>query len=173
MENELLLLEDVRGLGRKGDIVKPKPGFARNFLVPQKKGVVVTAYTLRMRAKLQEERERQAREDKVESEALAKVIDGKTLTTEVKVDPAGHMYGSVSAQDIVNLFEEQGVTIEKNYVLLVHPIKVTGDHTIELRLKEGVMTKFLLKVIPEGGAAVQVEESKLVDVVEGKESEKS
>lgn len=170
MENQLLLLEDVRGLGRKGDIVKAKPGFARNYLVPQKKGLVVTAHTLRMKAKLQEERERQAKEDRVESEALSKVIDGKVLTVEVKVDPAGHMYGSVSAQDIVKLFEDQGVTIEKGFVLLTHPIKTTGDHTIELRLKEGVMTKFLLKVMPEGGVALQPEENKLVDVVQDKES---
>lgn len=151
MENQLLLLEDVRGLGRKGDIVKPKPGFARNYLLPQKKGVIVTAYTLRMRTKLQEEREKQAHVDRVAAEALAKIIDGKVLSVEVKVDPAGHMYGSVSAQDIVKLFEEQGVDIERSYVMLVHPIKVTGEHQIELRLKEGIMTKFLLKVLPEGG----------------------
>jgi large subunit ribosomal protein L9 len=165
MENQLLLLEDVQGLGRKGDIVKPKPGFARNYLVPQRKGVVVTSHTLRMRAKLQEEREKQARIDRVESEALAKVIDGQVLSVEVKVDPAGHMYGSVSVQDIVKLFEEQGVTIDRHYVLLVHPIKVTGEHTIELRLKEGIMVKFLLRVLPEGGVLPQPERA-TVEVVQ-------
>lgn len=162
MENQLLLLEDVKGLGRKGDIVVSKPGFARNYLVPQKKGVVVTKHTLRMRAKLQEEREKQGRKDKAEAEALAKLIGGKVLTTEVKVDPAGHMYGSVSAYDIVQLFEEQGVTIDRHYVVLVHPIKVTGEHSVELRLKEGVVTSFTLKILPEGGVLPEVAKTEAV-----------
>lgn len=151
MDNQLLLLEDVGRLGRKGDIVKVKPGFARNFLLPKKKAVVATPGALRMRIKLQEEREKQAIKDKGESSALAKVIEGKIIKTEVKVDPAGHMYGSVSAHDIVKLFEEQGVDIDRNYVVLVHPIKVTGEHKLELRLKEGVSTFFFLHIIPEGG----------------------
>lgn len=150
MDNQLLLLEDVGRLGRKGDIVKVKPGFARNFLLPQKKAIVATTGALRMRLKLQQEREKQALKDKVEADALAKVIEGKILKTEVKVDPAGHMYGSVSAQDIVKLFEEQGVVIERNYVNLVHPIKMTGEHKVELRFKEDVVTFFLLHIIPEG-----------------------
>lgn len=162
MENQLLLLEDVKGLGRKGDIVVSKPGFARNYLVPQKKGVVVTTHTLRMRAKLQEEREKQGRLDKAESEALANVIGGKVLTTEVKVDPAGHMYGSVSAHDIVKLLEDEGVTIERHYVVLVHPIKVTGEHSIELRLKEGIVTSFTLKILPEGGVLPEVTKTEVV-----------
>ena len=150
MDNQLLLLEDVGRLGRKGDIVKVKPGFARNFLLPKKKAVVATPSALRMRNKLQEEREKQAHKDKIEADALVKVIEGKVLNVEVKVDPAGHMYGSVSAQDIVKLFEEQGVDIERDYVVLVHPIKVTGEHKVDLRLKEGVTTFFMLQITPEG-----------------------
>jgi large subunit ribosomal protein L9 len=150
MDNQLLLLEDIGRLGRKGDIIKVKPGYARNFLLPQKKAVVATANTLRMRARLQEEREKQAKQDKVEAERLAKIIQGKVLSIEVKVDPAGHMYGSVSAQEIVKLFEEQGVDIERQYILLTHPIKVTGEHKIELRLKEGVLAYFHLHILAEG-----------------------
>jgi large subunit ribosomal protein L9 len=170
MDNQLLLLEDVGRLGRKGDIVKVKPGFARNFLLPQKKAVVATSNTLRMRTKLQEEREKQAHKDKVEADALAKVVEGKILKTEVKVDPAGHMYGSVSSQDIVKLFEEQGVDIERSYVTLVHPIKVTGEHKIELRFKEGVVTYFLLHIIPEGGS-IEVKKDVLVEIQEQEASE--
>lgn len=151
MQNQLLLLEDVGRLGRKGDIVKAKPGFARNFLLPQKKAVVATPHTLKMRAKLQEEREKQAVSDRKEAQTLAAIIEGKELSVEVKVDPAGHMYGSVSAQDIVKLFEEQGVALDRHYVLLVHPIRTTGKHKIDLRLKEGITASFLLHILPEGG----------------------
>lgn len=162
MQNQLLLLEDVGRLGRKGDIVKAKPGFARNFLLPQKKAVVATPHALKMRVKLQEEREKQAIADRKEAEVLAKIIEGKELSCEVKVDPAGHMYGSVSAQDIVKLFEEQGVTIDRHYVVLVHPIRTTGKHKIDLRFKEGISASFLLHILPEGGlkeAIVVVEAS--------------
>jgi large subunit ribosomal protein L9 len=150
MQNQLLLLEDVGRLGRKGDIVKAKPGFARNFLLPQKKAIVATQHTLRLREKLQAEREKQAIVDKQEALKLAAVVEGKEILVEVKVDPAGHMYGSVSAQDIVKLFENEGVMLDKANVALVHPIRVTGRHKIDLRFKEGVTAHFLLNIVPEG-----------------------
>ena len=150
MQQQLLLLEDIGRLGRKGDIVTTKPGFARNFLLPQKKAVIATPHTLKLRAKLQEEREKQGILDKKESTRLADIINGKTVTVFVKVDPAGHMYGSVSAQDIVTLLENEGVTIDRNFIVLVHPIKETGEHKIDMRLKEGVLASFFLKVHPEG-----------------------
>jgi large subunit ribosomal protein L9 len=164
MQNQLLLLEDIHRLGRKGDIVKTKPGFARNYLLPQKKAVVATAHALKMRIRLQEEREKQAIVDKKEAEALAKLVEGKILKTEVKVDPAGHMYGSVSASDIVKLFEIEGVTVDRQFIALVHPIKVTGEHKIELKLKEGVNTFILLHIIPEGGFKEAKKEEKVAEV---------
>ncbi len=150
MKNQLLLLEDVGRLGRKGDIVKAKPGFARNFLLPQKKAVVASAHALKLRARLQAEREKQAIIDRDEAEKLAKIIDGKEIIVEVKVDPAGHMYGSVSAQDIVKLLEAEGVVLERQNIALVHPVKVTGRHKIDLKLKEGVVSYFMLHIVPEG-----------------------
>ncbi|MBM3191931.1 MAG: 50S ribosomal protein L9, partial [Chlamydiae bacterium] len=137
-------------LGRKGDIVKAKPGFVRNYLLPQKKAVIATAHTLKLRASLQAEREKQAVVDKKEADALAAIINDRTVSTTVKVDPAGHMYGSVSAQDIVEIMEKEGVILERHFILLPQPIKATGEHKINLRLKEGVLVSFLLKVIPEG-----------------------
>lgn len=160
MENQLLLLEDVNRLGRKGDIVKTKPGFARNYLLPQKKAVIATAHTLRMRSKLQVEREKQASVDRKEAESLVVAIEGKVLAVEVKVDPAGHMYGSVSSQDIVKLFEAEGVTLDRQYVVLVHPIKEIGQHKIELRFKEGITTSFVLNIFPEGGIKELLKEEK-------------
>ncbi|PCI94786.1 50S ribosomal protein L9 [Candidatus Aerophobetes bacterium] len=150
MQNQLLLLEDVGKLGRKGDIVTAKPGFVRNYLIPQKKAVVATPHTLKLRVKLQEERTKQAAEDKTEAEALAKVIEGRKLSTKAKVDPAGHMYGSVTATDIVNLFAKEGVELEKGFITLIHPIKTTGEHRVDLRLKEGVPTHIIIEIIGEG-----------------------
>jgi large subunit ribosomal protein L9 len=147
MGNQLLLIEDVDDLGRSGDVVTVKPGYARNFLLPTKKAVVADKYTLRLQARLKEERAKLAEADKKEAEVLAEKISEKVLEITVKVDPEGHMYGSVSAVDIVRLFEEnEGLVLEKRNVLIAQPIKVLGDHTIHLKLKEGVPAKFTLRV---------------------------
>lgn len=146
MQNQLLLLEDVEDLGRSGDVVKVKPGYSRNFLIPQKKAVVADKFTLRLQAKLKEERAKQAEVDRQAAEELAKKLDGMVLETEVKVDPDGHMYGSVSAMDIVKLFEAQGIVLEKRNIVLLHPIKTLGVHPITLKLKEGVPAQITLKV---------------------------
>lgn len=149
MTNQLLLLDDVDELGRSGDIVKVKPGYARNFLIPQKKAVVADARALRMRAKLQEERAKRAIVDKKEAEEQAVRIQGMTLTIAVKVDQEGHMYGSVSALDIVQLFEKEGIQLERRNIVLPSPIKELGVYNLTLKLKEGVTTAFTLKVESE------------------------
>jgi large subunit ribosomal protein L9 len=151
MPTQLLLIEDVDHLGRSGDVVTVKQGFARNYLVPQKKAWVANKHTLKMQARLQEARAKQAVVDKQEAELLAERL--KVLPTqevEVKVDPEGHMYGSVSPLDIVHLLEKQAFQIEKRNVVLSHPIRKLGTHTIELRLKEGVECSFKLKIWAEG-----------------------
>jgi large subunit ribosomal protein L9 len=153
MANKLLLLEDVDALGRKGDIVSVRPGYARNFLLPQGIAIVANANALRMQNKLQEERKKQAAIDKKEADELAANITGITLIATVKIDHEGHMYGSVSALDIVHLLKDQtGFELERRAVQLPQPIKETGVHDIKVKLKEGVATTFTLKVIPEGGA---------------------
>lgn len=150
MRNQLLLIEDVEDLGRSGDIVSVKPGYSRNFLLPKKKAVIADKFTLRMQAKLKAERAKQAEIDRGEAEELAKKIDGMVLTIEVKVDPDGHMYGSVSATDIIHLFEKEQVKLERRNIVLTHPIKTLGNHPIQLKLKEGVPAKITLQVVGEG-----------------------
>jgi large subunit ribosomal protein L9 len=150
MRNQLLLVEDVEDLGRSGDIVSVKPGYCRNFLLPKKKAVIADKFTLRMQAKLKEERAKRAEIDHQEAQVQAKRLEGMILSTEVKVDPDGHMYGSVAAIDIVRLLEAEGIHLERRNVVLAHPIKTLGVHPIHLKLKEGVPVQITLKVIGEG-----------------------
>lgn len=149
MNNSFLLLEDVDVLGRSGDIVKVKPGYARNYLVPQKKAVLATAQTMRMQEDLKAARAKRAAEDRKSSEALAVRLAEMVLTTRVKVDQEGHMYGSVSAVDIANLLENEGVKITRRNVVLVHPIKALGTHEIQLKLAEGVPATVILQIEAE------------------------
>ena len=149
MNYQLLLMEDVDDLGRSGQVVKVKPGYARNFLLPQKLAVIADKGTLRMQSSLQEERAKRAVVDKQEAEILAGRINGKELTILVKVDPDGHMYGSVGPVDIVHLFEKEGIQIERKNVILAQPIKQLGPVQINLRLKEAVPASFKLIVESE------------------------
>lgn len=150
MKQQLLLLEDVESLGRKGEIVSAKPGYVRNFLLPRGFAVVASPNTLRKQESLKAEREKQAIVDREEAESLAKQLEGVVLEIKVKVDPEGHMYGSVSPTDITRLFEERGFAVERKYIQLNRPIKETGIHKIPLKLKEGIPVVCQLSIIPEG-----------------------
>lgn len=167
MANKLLLLDDVDSLGRSGDIVSVKPGYARNYLIPQGLARVADRNALRMQAKLQEERAKKAAADRAEAEAIAAKINGKVYEVEVKVDHEGHMYGSVSIADVQRLAEEnEGVTLDKHWVQLAHPIKTTGVHTVVLKLKEDVTAEITLKVMSEDGLAALEAAEKSAEVSE-------
>jgi len=150
MANKLLLIEDVEDLGRSGDIVNVRPGYARNFLLPRKFAVVADRSALRMQARLQEQRRLKAIEDRKEAEGSAEKLTGVTVETVVKVDHDGHMYGSVSAQDVAHLLQEKtGIALERRAVQLKHAIKETGTHNLNVKLKEGVTAAITLKIIAE------------------------
>lgn len=153
MKQQLLLLQDVEALGKKGDIVTARPGYVRNFLLPQGFAMIASANTIRKQEKLRAERAKQAVIDRRESEELAIQVEGISLETRVKVDPEGHMYGSVSAADIAQLFQEKGLPIERKSILVNKPIKETGVHKLSLKLKEGVTANCQLHIIPEGMVA--------------------
>lgn len=156
MATKLLLLVDVEHLGRSGEIVNVRPGYGRNFLLPNEYAVVADARALKMQARLQEERRLKAIEDKKESEALAGKLETIHLNVVVKVDHDGHMYGSVSTLDVVHLLKEQaGIEIEKKNIGLKHAIKEIGVHTIPVKLKEGVQASITLKIVSEEGAAAE------------------
>jgi large subunit ribosomal protein L9 len=157
MKQQLLLLEDVDSLGKKGEIVTAKPGFVRNFLIPQGFAVTANSNTLKKQERLREERAKQAEVDSKESLALAAQVESAALEIRVKVDPEGHMYGSVSASDIAQLFQLQGLAVEKKYIQLTRPIKETGVHKISLKLKEGVPAVCQLSIIPEGISTAGIE----------------
>jgi large subunit ribosomal protein L9 len=167
MAAQLLLLEDVDNLGRSGELVQVKPGYARNFLIPQKKALVADRNTLRMQTRLREERAKRAAVDREIAEAIASRAGGITLAVEVKVDPEGNMYGSVTPADIVELFAKQGIEIERRNVFLPHVLKTLGMHELDLRLKEGVTCSFRLKIRAEG--AVDIEDLPALETTEASE----
>lgn len=155
MANKLLLIHDVDHVGRSGEIVSVRPGFARNFLIPQGFAVVADKKALRMQARLQEERQKKAAVEKAEAEAIKARLEGLVIETAVKVDNEGQMYGSVNAQDIQHLIEkETQIHIEKKALHLKHALKEVGEFVIPIKLKEGVhVENFKVKVVAEAHGA--------------------
>lgn len=149
MKQQYLLIKDVEDIGQCGEVISAKPGFARNYLLPEEKAVPANQHTLRMQARLQEERAKQAAVDRKEAEALAVKLQGLTLTTTVKVDPEGNMYGSVGYSDILELFAKEGIQLDRRNIGLNKPIKTIGVHPMTLKLKEGVVCDYTLHILGE------------------------
>ncbi|MBF5050465.1 50S ribosomal protein L9 [Candidatus Clavichlamydia salmonicola] len=149
MKQHLLLLEDIDGLGRSGDIVTAKPGFIRNYLLPRKKALIAGPATLKMQARLQQQRADKATADRLEAESLVAALKDVIFEIRVKVDSEGHMYGSVGAAELVRVCAEKNITIDRKTVVLNSPIKRLGKHTINLKLKEGILASFALEVLSD------------------------
>ncbi len=131
---ELILLERVEKLGQMGQLVKVKPGFARNYLLPQKKAMRATeanlAYFETQRAQL----EANNLQRKSEAGEVGAKLEGLTVVIVRQAGESGQLYGSVSARDIADAVTEAGFTIEKRQVVLERPIKTLGLHPLRIVL---------------------------------------
>ncbi len=149
MKKKYLLIEDLEDIGRAGELIVARAGFARNYLIPQKKALVATPHTLRMQTKLQEERTKRAVEDRQNAESLAEKLKNISLTISVKVDPDGNMYGSVGIKDIIELFSKEGFSINRRQIELHKPIKKSGSYSMVLKLGEGVTCDYHLDLVAD------------------------
>lgn len=146
---EILLREHVENLGRCGDVVKVRPGYARNFLLPRKLAVVATAdnkkLMVRRRARLDAEEAQRNQELEVRIAALATVA----LRTTQKADENGRLYGSVNAGAIVDLLRIAGFEFEESDVRLDAPIKEVGSHTVRVHVHGERFAEIGLEVTAE------------------------
>jgi len=141
---ELILLERIEKLGAMGDVVNVKPGFARNFLLPQEKALRATKANLaRFEAEREylEQRNAENREKAVDS---GKSVDGTAVTIIRKAGDTGQLYGSVSARDVAELLADKGV--KRNMVILENPIKALGLHDVKIRLHPEVSVSVVVNV---------------------------
>jgi len=172
-KQKLLLLKDVEDLGKSGEVIAVKPGYARNFLLPKKMAMVADRTTLRRQEKLKKERLIIAEKEKAKALEIAKIIENITLTITVKVDPEGKMYGSVSHQDIVDLFEKEGIILTRKNIGIKKAIKETGEIEIPIKLKEDVEAKVVLKIVPDKVIVEKKTEEKKEEIPEEKKEEKT
>ena len=147
---ELILRDDVDKLGHRGDVVKVKDGYARNFLLPRGLGMPVNAANKAMIEKEKKAHAARLAKEKVEFEALAARIGGLRFVAPRKVGESDLLYGSVTAGDVADFLKGKGIEIDKRKVLLDEPIKHLGVQLdLHLLLAE-VLASLKLLVTKEG-----------------------
>ena len=149
---EIILTENIPGLGAEADVVKVRRGFARNFLLPQGKAYEVTKSTMRKLDMLKAKRAEREAKELNEAEEIARRIGKSKMIFTLETGESGKAFGSVTANDIATrLKNEVGADIERHRIVLEHPIKSTGEHEISIKLHPDVTAtmKFTVKSASE------------------------
>ena len=146
---DVILREDVKSLGKAGELVRVKPGYARNFLLPR--GLAFEATEGNKKRIAAETRARGARDqaERTEAERFAATLGAVALTLKGKAGEEGKLFGSITAQDIADALAAQGHQVDKRRIELEHPIKQLGVHTVPVRLHPEVHAAVRVTVVPE------------------------
>lgn len=146
---QVILLQDVKGQGKKGELIDVNEGYARNFLV--KKGFAEVATP----AKINDLKQKKAAADYHKQEevkamhALASELKGKTFTVRIKVGQGGKVFGSVTGANISEVLSAAGYDVDKKKIVLANPIKNVGIYDVDIKLLEGITAKIKVEVAEE------------------------
>ena len=147
---EILLKQDVEKLGQMGDVVEVADGYARNYLLPKQMAVPVTDENLAHIRRQREEREEKQAAEHQRLEEVAEKLEGFICYIPVKATDEGHLFGSVTANDVAEALEESGFDgIRPSSVGLARPIEETGDYDVEIMLHPDVRVDITVRVAPE------------------------
>lgn len=143
---KVILLQDVKGKGKKGQLLEVSDGYARNYMLPRKIAMEATAdaiNTMRMNDKATQERQTRERAEAME---LSKRMKEMTLTVFAKGGGAGRLFGSVTTQEISDALKEQGITLDKRKIVLDEPIKNVGTYTVKCKLGYEITGELTVKI---------------------------
>ncbi|MGD9950189.1 MAG: 50S ribosomal protein L9 [Desulfobulbus sp.] len=146
---EIILRETIETLGLEGEIVKVKPGYGRNFLIPGQKAVLVTKASL---ARLEKEKQAIASrlaEQKKQAEGLAAQLEGKVVAISKRVGEENRLFGSVTSSDIVQALQDAGVTVDKKSLIIPDAIKAIGEYKIAVKTGYQTTATVTVQVVPE------------------------
>jgi large subunit ribosomal protein L9 len=147
----VILLEGNRHLGKIGDTVSVKPGYARNFLIPQKKAIMATVSNIAKFEERRAELERAAHEVIAAAQKIADTINDKTITITAKAGDEGRLFGSIGTSDIVKtILDQLGATVKRAEIALPHgTIRHAGEYAVDVHLHSDVVAKINLHVVAE------------------------
>ena len=145
---QIVLLEDVKALGKKGEIVKVSEGYARNFIIPKKLGVEATTKNLNDLKLKKANGEKVAAQHLAEARELAEKLEKASVTLSIKAGDNGKAFGSVSGKEIGKAIQEQlGLDVDKKKLVLPEPLKTFGTHEVPVKLHRDVTAKLSVKVV--------------------------
>lgn len=147
---KVILTEEIRGLGTRGDVVAVKDGYARNYLLPKNLAREATAGNLKQ---IEHERRKWALLEQQEKDAAQKAADsvrGVKVQIEKRVGDQGQLFGSVTAGEIADALLEKGIEVDKRRIELAQPIKTVGLHDVEVRLHRDVSAQVQVEVLAQG-----------------------
>jgi len=146
---KVILLDDVSKVGRRGEVRDVSDGYARNFLIPKKLALSATAGNLQNLEHIKTQQDAKAGRIKGEAETLRQRIEGMAYEETRQASEEGKLFGSVTAQDLVDFLGRQGVKIERRRVQLDEPIKALGETTVPIRLHAEITAQLRVNVMRE------------------------
>ena len=146
---KVILLEDVRGSGKAGDVVNVSDGYARNMLIPKGLAMEATPQNLKQLEKKKEAMARKFAEDKAQALEIKKKLEETSVTVKAKAGENGKVFGSITSKDIADALNEMGYEIDKKKIQLESPIKTTGTTEVTIKLFTEVTGKIKVNVIPQ------------------------
>ncbi len=147
---KIILTETIDSLGVIGSEVLVADGYARNFLLPQKKAVLATPQNRKILDQEKNKFEIQIAKEKKFAQEIAQKLEGVKCKIAAKVSEENRLYGSISTRDIVSALDRQGIEVHKRMVLLSEPIKTIGVYKVPIRIYAGVEPEIEIEVVPEG-----------------------
>jgi large subunit ribosomal protein L9 len=144
----VLLIKPVDGLGAEGDEAKVKAGYARNYLVPQKLAVPLTAANRKQIEALKKARDVREAKDLQKAEELKGRIESVHVAVQVRVGEENKMFGAVTAPDLLEQLAKEGLELDRKQLQLAAPIKELGKHTIQIKIHPEVVVDFEFEVVP-------------------------
>lgn len=150
---QIILIEDVQGLGYKNDIVTVKDGYGRNYLIPQRKAIVATESAKKVLAENLKQRAHKLAAIKKAAEELATRMEPLQLTIAAKVSEAGTLYAAVGAAQVAEAIVAQGYEVSPKQVIVKEPAKELGHYTATVRLHKEVVVEVPFEVVAEAPAA--------------------
>lgn len=146
---EVILLKDRRALGKRGEVVEVKPGFARNYLLPQGLALPATPGNVKVFEQQRARIEAESAREREDAQEVASRIEGTRIVVHKRASDAETLYGSVTATEIADALEEKGISVDKRRIDLEGGIKTIGDHHVLIHLYTEVSAELVVTVLPE------------------------
>ncbi|MCA9438280.1 MAG: 50S ribosomal protein L9 [Candidatus Omnitrophica bacterium] len=167
---QVVLKETVYNLGGAGSVVKVKDGYARNFLIPRGLAIPATSGAKRHIEHIQRLAEKKRATEIKDASDLKVKLEALSLTVEAKAGERGKLYGSVTSVDIANAIAEQGIEVDRRKIILDHPLRSLGEHTVRLKIDPEVSAEFKVVVEPSADSDVQEDLSPIEEMVTTEET---